>query len=123
MNNIELLKQIYLGTEDLEGRYVSDFTIFSPGAAQTAGSFVGLEAAGAHVELYKRLSGGTYAMESLATYLADDDYGLAVSRITAERNGKSLDMIGFGIWKFQNGKAIAHWECPANLAEWDEFWS
>lgn len=123
MNNVEFLKQIYVGSEGLEDKFTSDFTIFSPGTAPTAGTFVGRETALAHVENYGRLSGGSYKMESLGTFLADDNFGLAVSRITAVRDGRNLDMIGFGLWKFENGKAAAHWECPENLAEWDAFWS
>lgn len=48
---------------------------------------------------------------------------MVVSRITAESNGKKLDVRGFGPWRFQDGKLIDNREIANDQAHWDAFWS
>ena len=123
MNNVELLKQIYAGADGVVENFAEDFTLISPGNAQTAGTFIGVDEATRHVDDFQRLSDGTYEMENLDTFLANDAFGMVVSRITAKRDGNELDMTGLGLWEFAGGKVKTHWELPADLSEWDKFWA
>lgn len=122
MDNLELLKGIYGRTIDPAQHLTSDFTLHTPGNSPLAGKFVGLEEFGQHLEAIQELSNGTFKLEPL-TFMAADDWGLCISRLTAERNGKSLDTNGFGLWRFEDGKLAEHWEYNRHAAEWDRFWS
>lgn len=122
MTTIELLKKIYADFEAVPPNLHSEFKLHSPGQSPVAGEFDGLDGLIAHLSYMQELSGNTMRLEP-QSFLADEKWGMVVSRITAERNGRQLDMPGFGLWRFQDGKLIDHWESVSNQARWDDFWS
>ena len=43
--------------------------------------------------------------------------------LVAEREGRTLDMQAFGVWRFEAGLIAEHWENPLDIAAFDAFWS
>jgi len=123
-DTVAFLKRIY--THDrvaLFGAMKADFKLHSPGQNLIAGTYVGPEGFTAHVNHMKELCGDTFREELQDTFLANENWGLVVHRMTAERNGRRLDMWGFGLWRFEDGMLTDHWEAVGDQKTWDEFWS
>lgn len=123
MNNLELLKHVYNNPETVFDHLHPDFVLYSPGQSRIAGVFLGVEGMREHFELMDSMTGNTLKHNLTGTYLADDDWGMVVHRLTAERDGKRLETWGFGLWKFKDGKLFSHWESVGDQAHWDDFWS
>lgn len=70
----------------------------------------------------QRLSGGTF--EAKADWaLADDTWGAIHSRVTAERDRRTLDVESLGMWRFApDGTPVEHWELVSDPEAWDAFW-
>lgn len=122
MTNLEILKKIYSDSEYIGQCIHPDFKLHAPGNNLISGEFTGLDGMFAHLGKAHELSDGTMKLEPFS-YSCDGDWGMVVSRITAARNGKDLDIIGIGIWRFADGKLAHHWEFADNQAKWDQFWS
>ena len=122
MNTVELLKQIYSDPNALPGHLHPEFKLHAPGQNRVAGEFAGLDGLMTHLGAMQDLSGGTMKLDA-HTFLADETWGMVISHVTAERDGKKLDAQGFGVWRFQDGKLIDHWENTSDQAHWDDFWS
>ena len=136
MSKVDLLKYIYTGggsdtghsdPEDVLSRVIEhlsdDFTVFSPGQSPIAGTFVGLEEFLGHLKKMQSLCSGSFHEELEGTFLADDKFGMVVHRLKGEREGKTLDTWGFGLFRFEDDKVVAHWECVGDQQQWDNFWS
>ena len=76
-----------------------------------------------HLEDHHSRTGGTFRAKHQGVFLADDEWGLVPVRLSAERNGKKLDMMAFGVWRFKDGKFLDHWENPVDMKAFDEFWA
>lgn len=122
MTTLELLKTIYADSDALAPNLHPDFKLYSPGQNLVAGVFDGLEGMFQHVGQMNELADDGMSLEG-HTFLADENWGLAVSHVTAERNGKKLDVQGLGIWRFKDGKLYKHWEAVSDPDAWDDFWS
>lgn len=123
MSKVELLKKIYANPELVFEHLHPDFTLHSPGRSPIAGTFYGAEGIRKHFADFERLSSGSYKHDVQEAYLADDNWGMVVSVMEGERNGVSLDMWGFGLWRFKDGLLIDHWETLSDPEQWDKFWS
>ena len=98
------------------------FKLHAPGQNSVGGEFEGLDGMMTHLGSMHALSNGTMKLDP-HSYFADDNWGMVISHITAERDGKKLDVQGFGLWRFEDGKLTDHWEYADNAAVWDDFWS
>ena len=123
MNNVELLKAIYANPELVFEHLHPDFTLHAPGNNLIAGTFRGAEGIKDHFADMDRLSTGSFNHDVQEAFLADENFGMVVHRMEGERNGVQLKMFGFGLWRFQDGLIIDHWESVADQALWDRFWS
>lgn len=123
MTKVELLKRIYTVPGAALEYLHPDFTLYSPGNSPIAGTFHGKDEMLEHFADMERLSGGTFKHDVQEAFLADDKWGMVVNILEGERNGITLDMWGFGLWRFEDGLLRDHWESPADTAKWDEFWS
>ncbi len=123
-DTIGFLKQIYThDRETLFGAMAPDFKLHSPGHNLIAGTYVGPEGFTEHVKHMQLLCDGSFEEELQDTFLANDSWGMVVHRMTAIRGNQSLDMWGFGLWRFDNGWLTDHWEAVGDQTLWDEFWS
>ena len=123
MNTTELLTEIYSNPALLFEKLHPDFAVHAPGNSPVAGVFRGAEGMQKHMEQMSSLSNNTFSLTMTGTILADDCYGLVVTKVTAEREGKKLNTTAFGLWGFKDGLITDHWESVADQAHWDDFWS
>lgn len=122
MSNVDLLRKIYTDFEVMLANLHPDFTLYSPGRSPVAGEFQGRDGFVEHISQMRELSNNSMDLNA-HTFLANEDWGIGISHIAGERNGKKMDLEGFGVWRFQDGKLIEHWEFQSNPAQWDDFWS
>jgi ketosteroid isomerase-like protein len=100
-----------------------DATHHIPGDNPLSGDFKGQDAV---LEVYRRLAeetDGTFRVE--LRHLSVDGRGHVIShhRMTGERGGKSLDVVGGIVFRIIGGKITDLDECVEDLDVLDEFWS
>lgn len=122
MSTLDLLKKIYAEFEALPPALHPDFKVHALGSSPIAGDYEGLDGLVAHMTDMQERSGGTMQLDA-HTFMADGDWGMVISRVTATRDGKSLDVQGVGVWELKDGKLLKHWETASDPAAWDAFWS
>jgi uncharacterized protein len=66
-------------------------------------------------------SGGTLRIE-IHDVLANDEHGVALTRTTAERDGKSIDTRSAHIVHFSDGKVVESWQFSEDTGAMDTFW-
>jgi ketosteroid isomerase-like protein len=70
----------------------------------------------------RELSGGSLKLEPRAV-AADGDYLVVWGRITASREGRTLDSDHCVMYRFQSGKIVEGRTVPVDLYAFDAFWS
>lgn len=68
----------------------------------------------------KTLTNGSFRPIEIDQILADDSYGILHVRCRAERRGIAAEWVAIGVWRFENGLAVEHWELPPG-DQWDQF--
>jgi ketosteroid isomerase-like protein len=113
--HVALLRRIYADFGLLD-KYASDDMVLHAGGSRDilAGDYVGKQAVLAkEMELYRR-SGGSLVM-SADHIVANDHFGAVLGRLTARRDGRRFEGEICGLWRFQSGLIVEHWE---NCADW-----
>lgn len=122
--NALLLKRFYERDRDaLWDNLHPEYQNHTPGSSQLAGSYAGKEGMLAHIQQMQTLTNGTFRAHHQGVFIADDEWGLVPVTLRAERNGKKLEMLAFGVWRFKDGLFIDHWENPWDLKTFEEFWA
>ncbi len=102
--------------------FADDIVWHVPGNNQLAGDYRGRDSVLAFFGKIAELTGGTLKLE-VHDILANDEHGVALTRGSAQRGGKSLDNNGVQVFHIRDGKAIESWMHPGDQAATDEFWS
>ncbi len=106
----------------LADRVHPDVSYRIPGRAPVSGEFHGVEEViGAFRRLRER-SGGTIALEPGAV-VADDEHVMFTARVTAEHNGRSLDVVNAYVFRFRDGKLAAGQVFPGDLHAVEAFFA
>lgn len=123
--NRKMLESLYFGDRVLFfEKLAPDYVCYTPGTSPLAGRFVGAEGMRAHSLQMRELSGGTFKAGPRGPILVDDVWGFVPTRVRASRpDGRSLDVLGFGVWRFENGLIAEHWEMPLDMPTFDAFWT
>lgn len=113
--NEQTLRAIYADLSLLEKFASEDIVLHAHGSRNIlTGDYVGKQAVLAReMELYRR-SGGTLAMTA-DHIVANDHFGAALGRFTANRDGTPFVGEICGLWRFEDGLIVEHWE---NCADW-----
>lgn len=93
-----------------------------PGRSPIAGETTGLSAHLAALKRARELSHGTLKLTPRAV-AADGDYLVVWGRITAEREGRTLDCEHCVMYRFRSGKIVEGRTVPIDLYAFDAFWS
>lgn len=93
-----------------------------PGRSPLACETSGLSAHLATLKRAKELSGGTLKLEPRAV-AADGDYLVVWGRISANREGRTLDCDHCVMYRFQAGRIVEGRTVPVDLYSFDAFWS
>ncbi|MGC5567721.1 hypothetical protein ACPYPG_33450 [Streptomyces sp. FR-108] len=69
----------------------------------------------------RRSALGRPALVELYQILADDHFAIVYARYRFEQGGAAWEGPGMGAWRFEDGRAVEHWELPDGKA-WDAFY-
>lgn len=93
-----------------------------PGQNQTSGDHKGVDAVIANFGKSFELSGGTFSVE-VHDCLANDEHGVVLGTVRAQRDGKSLESTYTHVVHLRNGKVSESWIQSRNQGVVDAFWS
>lgn len=117
-----VLESVYRGESEPFAAAISpDYVCHTPGRSQIAGDFRGEEHLTLHRTQIRALTGGTFRVRPLADILINEEWALVPVRVTAEKDGRTLDTTAFGIWRFSDGRIVEHWEMNCDQYAFDEF--
>jgi ketosteroid isomerase-like protein len=113
--NAEILRVIYEDFSLLAEYASEDIVLHAEGSRDImTGDYFGKAAVLAkEMELYRR-SGGSLEMKA-DHIVANDHFGVVLGRLAANRNGDRFEGEICGLWRFQDGVIVEHWE---NCADW-----
>jgi ketosteroid isomerase-like protein len=125
--NEDLLRRGYeaFGRGDMAtiaGLFADDIVWHAPGNSPLSGDYKGRDSVLALFGKSAELSGGTLNVE-VHDILANDEHGVALTRSTAQRGGKTLDDNGVQVFHIRDGKTVETWFHPGDQAANDKFWS
>jgi ketosteroid isomerase-like protein len=106
----------------LDALLSDDVVWHAPGNNPLSGDFVGKDAV---FDLFAKLmetTGGTFRIE-LHDVLANDEHGVALAMVSAEREGRRLEDRQAQVFHFEGGRVTEFWTHPENQAAVDEFLS
>jgi len=126
--NEDLLREGYaaFGRGDLDALqnqfFAEDIGWHYPGKSPFAGDYHGVgEVVGWLVRTFE-VSGGSIRVE-LNNVVASDDLAVALTTVSAQRDGKALSDDAVQVFRIRDGKATEVWTYPADLYANDAFWS
>ena len=93
-----------------------------PGNNLISGEHRGRDAVFAVFAKTMELTGGTFKID-LHDIVGNDEHTVSLSRASASRQGKQLDLRGADIYHIRNGKVTEWWSFNENQRLDDEFWS
>ena len=93
------------------------------GTHRHSGDYRGRDAILAYFDAVREATGDTMRLEPLEL-LADDRYGAAFMRVTADREGRRLETVVADAFRFDDeGRIVEFWASNANQAGIDAFWA
>jgi uncharacterized protein len=126
--NEDLLREGYaaFGRGDLDALqdqfFAPDISWHYPGKSPFSGDYHGVsEVVGWLVRTFE-VSGGTIRVE-LNNVVASDDLAVALTTVSAQRDGKALLDDTVQVFRVRDGKATEVWTYPTDVYANDAFWS
>jgi ketosteroid isomerase-like protein len=111
------------GDTDTLTELIAEDTLWHwPGRSPVSGDCVGRDAAFARFEQLGQLSGGTARLED-HDFLGNDEHSVALGRLIASREGKTLDSTFTEVCHWRDGKIVERWMMVDDQHAYDEFWS
>jgi ketosteroid isomerase-like protein len=93
-----------------------------PGRNPLSDDYSGKEEVGGFFGKLMELSNGTFQVE-VHDVLANDEHAVGLVKLSAERDGKTLQSNDVHVWHVRDGKFSEFWAQPSDQYEFDEFWS
>ena len=109
-------------TATLTDLFSEDVVWHLPGRNLISGEHKGRDAVFAVFAKTMELTGGTFKID-LHDIVANDEHTVSLSRASASRQGKQLDLRGADIYHIRNGKVTEWWSFVEDQRLDDEFWS
>ena len=104
-------------------RLITDDTVWHTGGrSQVSGTFKGTDAIFANLGKINELSGGTFKLED-EDFTESADHSVALSRITARRDGRSIDAKFVEVIRWEDGHVAERWGLVDDPYALDEFYS
>jgi len=110
---------------DMEGvaaLFADDVVWHTPGRGPLAGDHRGKDQVMSMLGKQAELTGGTFRAEP-HDILANDEHGVLLATVRAERRGKTWQDNGLLVFHIHNGKASEVWLHPGDQYAGDEFFS
>jgi ketosteroid isomerase-like protein len=125
--NEELMRKGYdaFKNQDLETigeLFADDIVWHTAGDNLISGDYRGKEEVlGMFMRLHEE-TGGTFVTEVHDAF-GSDEHAVAITRLRAQRNGKTLESDGVHVMHVEDGKATESWVMSRDQAAVDAFWS
>jgi ketosteroid isomerase-like protein len=126
-NNADLILQAYgaFAKGDVPtvlATFADDITWHVPGRSPLSGDYKGHAEVVGFFGTSMELSGGTLRVE-VDEILADGERVVALTTVSAERNGRRWSSPEVHVWRVVDGKALEFCEYQGDQQTEDEFWS
>jgi ketosteroid isomerase-like protein len=95
-------------------RVDAEVTYRIPGQASISGEFHGVEAVTTAFRRLREHSGGTISVQPQVV-LSDGEHVMFTARVTAEHQGRSLDVVNAYVFRFRDGKLLQGQVFPSDL--------
>ena len=99
-----------------------DITWHVPGRSPLSGDYRGHDEVVGFFATAMELSGGTLRVQ-LDEIIGDGDKVVALTTVTAERNGRSWSSPEVHVWRMPDGRAVEFREFQGDQQAEDDFWS
>ncbi len=122
--NALLIRRTYEATDiaRLAGLYGGDVVWHWPGTGRLCGDYNGRDAVLTVFGRIQELCGGTFRIE-VHDVLANDEHAVALTRWTASRQGKQLNVRDTDVYHIRDGKVVEFWSFVEDQRLDEEFWS
>ena len=104
------------------GLMAEDVVWHVPGNNQLSGEYVGRDGVMTFLGQSMELTGGTFRLE-VHDILVNDEHGVVLAHVTADRDGKHLDDNSVQVFHLRDGVVVEQWLQPGSQAEADAFWA
>jgi len=104
------------------GIFAEDIAWHVPGRSPLSGDYRGHQEVVGFFTKAMELSGGTLRVEA-DEILADGERIIALTTVSAERNGRSWSSPEVHLWRVQDGRAVTFREFQGDQEAEDRFWS
>ena len=94
-----------------------------PGRNQLSGDLIGRDAVLGFFQRAGALSERNLVIVGVHDFFGIDDRSVALVRVTAERNGKTLEGNLIEVVHWRDGQMSENWHAVGDQYAWDEFWS
>jgi ketosteroid isomerase-like protein len=126
-NNADLLRNAYSAFADGDvptvlGIFADEITWHVPGRSPLSGDYKGHGEVVGFFGTAMELSGGTLRVE-VDEILAAGERVIALTTVSAERNGRRWSSPEVHVWRVVDGKAVEFREYQGDQQTEDEFWS
>jgi ketosteroid isomerase-like protein len=124
--NAELLRSAYdaFGRGDIPtvlGLFAEEIAWHVPGRSPLSGDYRGHDQVVGFFTRAMELSGGTLRVEA-DEILGDGERVVALTTVSAERNGRSWSSPEVHVWRVRDGRAVEFTEYQGDQQTEDEFW-
>jgi uncharacterized protein len=106
-------------TEAIKELFADDIVSVIPGRSAVSGTERGIDNVLANAAAIMERTNGTYSAVAV-DYLGTDRHAVALTRLTAERDGMRLDTGQVVIFEVVDGKLANSFHIPYDLYAWDE---
>jgi hypothetical protein len=106
----------------LEELFHPDVRWHVPGRSPVSGVHAGRAAFFAFLGRLMEISGGTFKVDNRAV-LADDEGGVFVDQVSAQRDGRALDLSLLLRVLIRDGRIVEGFDHFYDTAAWDAFWA
>jgi uncharacterized protein len=107
-------------TEAIGQLFAPDIVSVIPGRSSVSGTERGIGNVLANAAAIMERTNGTYRADAI-DYLGTDRHAVALTRLTAERDGVKLDIGQVVIFEVVDGKLANSFHIPYDLYAWDDF--
>ena len=126
--NVQKLKDGYAAFknqdfETLNALFADDILWHVPGTSPISGDYKGKEEVFGFFGKTIEMSGGTFSLET-HDFFANDERGVVLATVTAQRDGKSLSSMQANVMRFnEEGQVAEFWNLVDDTVGPSEFWS
>ncbi len=124
--NEELLRKGYKAfsegdLETISAMFADDIVWHTPGKSSISGDYKGKEQVFEFFGKVTQETGGTFKID-IHDVIANDEHAVVLAKTSAQKDGKTLEGNGVGVYHIEDGKVTESWQLAEDQYAIDEFW-